>query len=157
MDKSIFWCWSLSWMLISSIEIWSSLEHLCHLWVCVLLMALSPDTCFNILKVSEIVFPNLKQNFTKTHCSWKPPNLNCSKICKQYMRPLLTDTAQWLSKLEWSGLWHSRKETHCYTTQLAGAHSPLHWCTNSNFENFTDWLNVSAWKRKWPKEHLLLH
>jgi len=53
---------------LPSTEVWSSFKHLYHSWVCVLLMALSTNTHFNILKVSENVFPNQKQNFMQTHC-----------------------------------------------------------------------------------------
>jgi hypothetical protein len=37
----------------SSTEVWPSWKCLYHSWVCVLLMALSPNTCINILKVSK--------------------------------------------------------------------------------------------------------
>ena len=66
---------------LSSFDVQPSLEHSYHSWVCVLLMAFSQNAYFNILKVSENVFPNLKQNFTQTRCSWKSPILNCWKIC----------------------------------------------------------------------------
>jgi hypothetical protein len=59
-----------------STEVQPSLKRLYHLWVCVRLMASSPKACFNILKVSRTVYPNLKQNFTQTRCSWKSPSLN---------------------------------------------------------------------------------
>ena len=58
-----------------------------HFWmlkvvlnVRVLLMASSPNACFNVSKVSENVFPNLKQNFTQTRCSGNSPILNSRKI-----------------------------------------------------------------------------
>ena len=46
---------------------WPSLKCLYHSWVCVLLMASSPNACFNILKVSKNIFPNLKQNLPSNH------------------------------------------------------------------------------------------
>jgi hypothetical protein len=56
---------------LPSTAVQPSLKHLYHSWVCVLLVALSANTHFNILKVSQNVFPNWKQNFTQTHCSSK--------------------------------------------------------------------------------------
>jgi len=49
---------------LSSTEVQPSFKHLYHSWVFVLLMALTANTRFNVLKVSENVFPNWKQNFT---------------------------------------------------------------------------------------------
>ena len=69
----------------SSNKVWPSLKHLYHSWVCVLLMASSPKACFNILKVSENVFLNLKQNFIQTCCSWKSPTLNHRNIHRASM------------------------------------------------------------------------
>ena len=48
---------------VPSIEIWLSLKCTCHSWVCVLLRALSPNVCFNVLKVSEKVFLNFETKF----------------------------------------------------------------------------------------------
>jgi hypothetical protein len=50
-------------------------------------MASLPNTCFNMSNISKNIFPNLKQNFTQTCCSWKSPFRNhyiinwTSKIC----------------------------------------------------------------------------
>jgi len=73
----VFWCWLLPWTFI--VYSWI-LALFLPLVVCVLIMASSPNACFNILKVSKNVFPNLKQNFTLAHCSWKSPVLICWKI-----------------------------------------------------------------------------
>ena len=51
-----------------------------HSRVCVLLMASSQNPCFNISKVSENVFPNLKQNIIQTCCLGKSLILNRRKI-----------------------------------------------------------------------------
>jgi hypothetical protein len=49
------------------------LKNVCTTRVCVLLMSLSPNVCFNILKVSEMFSLILKQNFTQTFCSFLIP------------------------------------------------------------------------------------
>ena len=47
---------------LPSIEVWSPLKPLYHSGVCVLVMALSPNVYFNILKVSWNDFPNFHTN-----------------------------------------------------------------------------------------------
>jgi hypothetical protein len=96
-------------------EVQPSLKHLYHSRVCVLLMTLSPNASFNISKVSKSVCPNLKQNFTK-HVAHENNTLTAGKFAVQarYVFTLI-HRAQWLRKLDRSGLWHSPKETHCHT------------------------------------------
>ena len=76
------------WMFSSFFDVESYPEHslssiiFVKLMVSCLLMASFPNGCFNIVNVSENIFPNLKQNFTPTHFSWRSPILNCWKICQ---------------------------------------------------------------------------
>ena len=67
----IFWCWRLSWTFITLNWSLALFKTFVPLRGCVILMVSSPNTCFNVSKVSENVFPNLKQNFTQTCCLWK--------------------------------------------------------------------------------------
>ena len=65
---------------LSSIDARPSLERLFHSWVCVVLIASTPNALFNTSKAPENVLPNMKQNFTETRCLWKSPILNRRKI-----------------------------------------------------------------------------
>jgi hypothetical protein len=59
-------------------------------------MALSPNACFNILKVSKNIFPNLKQNLPSNHVAHeKHPFLIAEKFAQQAIHTFtLIDTAQ---------------------------------------------------------------
>jgi len=99
---------------LSSTEVPPSFKHLYHSLVCVLLMAFSVNAHFNILKVSENVFPNWKQNFTQTHYQSKSPILNCWKThqaSKTYFHSKRNNAIT--KQTEQSSLWHSPEETHC--------------------------------------------
>ena len=77
-------------------------------------MTLSANAHFNILKVSENVFPNWKQNFTKKHIAHQNhPFLIAEKFAMQARQVVtLKETIHRLNKLEQSSLWHSPEETH---------------------------------------------
>ena len=71
----IFWCWTVSWTFTVN---WSS--ALFKMFVSLMGVCSThgfiPNACFNILKASKTVFPNLRQNFTQTLAHEKSPRLN---------------------------------------------------------------------------------
>jgi hypothetical protein len=120
---------SLSW-----IEVRPFLKRLYHSWVCVLLMASSPYTSLTFqksLKTFSIIWNKISHKYIAHE---NHPFLIAETFAEQ-ARHVFTaiNTAQRLNKLEWSSLWHSPKETHCYALRPAGP-SPSCWCANSKVQ-----------------------
>jgi len=121
--------------LVSSTEVWLSLKRFYLSWVFVLLMASSPNACFNISKVSENAFPNLKQNFTQHVAHENHTLLIAEKSAKQAWHAFpLIDT---MSK-------HTRTIRFVKFAQgNRGISLHLHvGALIQKFGNFTDWLHI---------------
>jgi hypothetical protein len=101
-------------------------------------MASYPNACLNILKVSKNIFPTLKQNLPSNQVAHENnPFLIAEKFTQQAIHTFtLIDTAQWLSKLQQSGMWHLlRKLTAMQHNQWDRAPC-LCWHANSKVWKF---------------------
>lgn len=127
-------------------EVWPSLKSLYHLWVCVLLMTLSPNASFNISNVSESICPNLEQNFTKTRCSIKSHILNCRKMCRASKICIHSNTHSTMIKqtrMIWCVAFTKGNQLLCSTTSGTSLH--LHFgMLIQKFRNFTDCLHTHS-------------
>jgi len=89
----IFWCWRLSWTFIVlswSLALFKMFVPLhgfvFHSWLCVPLMALSPNTCFNISKVSK-TFSLIWNKISHEHLAYENrPFLITEKYAQQARR-----------------------------------------------------------------------
>ena len=104
-----------------STEVQPSLKRLSHSWVCVLLTASCPKLVLTFWK-SPKPFSLIWNKILHKHIALENHSVLIDKKFAKQARYVFTlmHTAQWLSKLEWSGLWHLPKETHRYAAQSAG-------------------------------------
>jgi hypothetical protein len=112
---------------------WSSalFNPLYHSWVCVLLMVSSPNAFLTFQK-SLKRFSIIWNKISHKYIAYENHPFFIAETFAEQAEHVFTaiNTAQRLNKLEWSSLWHSPKETHCYTLRPAGP-APSCWCANS--------------------------
>jgi hypothetical protein len=125
-------------------EVRPSFKRLYHSRVCVVLMASSPNTYFNISKVSENVFSTLQPNFTQKCCSWKSPILNSWKIHRANKTHVHSNRHSTMTK-----------QTRTIRFVVIAYGNPLQWSATSGislhlgvgtiiqkFGNSMDWLSI---------------
>jgi len=128
---SSFFNWRSSWMFIvlnwslALFKMFVPLTGLCstHGFI--------PRCFFNISKFLK-TFSVIWNKISHKHIAHENhPFLIAETFAEQTRHAFIAiNTTQRLNKLEWSGLWHLPKETHCYALQSAGP-SPSCWCASS--------------------------
>ena len=125
-----------------STEVWPSWKHFYHSGV-VLYSWCHPQILVLTFQRSLKTFSLIWNKISHKHVAQENHLfIIVEKFTEQASTFTLIDTVQWLSKLEWSSLWHSlRKRTGMQHSQWTS----LHFHSGAliqKFGNFTDWLRM---------------